>query len=110
MWREFASRDELVAYLRAEFPAAAAIDDHVSPVIGGRAAADAMPDEPGSLLHGLATPETVSGADVSRAAAAGDALAQRLMEREAELLGLGFVNLLHLFAPEQILVGGSVIT
>ena len=76
----------------------------------GRAAADAMPGEPGSLLHGLATPESVSGADVARAAAAGDGLAQRLMEREAALLGLGFVNLLHLFAPEQILVGGSVIT
>lgn len=39
MRRDFASRDELVAYLKAEFPAAAAIDDHVSPIPGGRSAA-----------------------------------------------------------------------
>ncbi len=75
----------------------------------GRAAADAMPDDPASLLHGLATPETVTAADVSRAAAAGDALAMQLMEREGELLGIGLVNMLHLFAPEQILLGGSVV-
>jgi glucokinase len=74
-----------------------------------RAAADAMPDEPGSLLHGLASPETVTGADVARAAAAGDPLAQRLMDREGELLGVGLVNVLHMFAPELILMGGSVI-
>jgi glucokinase len=75
----------------------------------GHAAADAMIDEPASLLHGLASPETVTGADVARAAAAGDALALRLMDREGELLGLGLVNMLHLFAPEQILLGGSVV-
>ena len=76
----------------------------------GRAAADAMIDEPASLLHGLATPETVTAADVARAASAGDALAVRLMEREGDLLGIGLVNILHLFAPEQILLGGSVVT
>ena len=32
------------------------------------------------------------------------------MEREAELLGLGLVNMLHLYAPELILIGGSVVT
>jgi glucokinase len=75
----------------------------------GRAAAEAMPDDPASLLHGLASPETVGGADVARAAAAGDPLALQLMDREGELLGLGLVNMLHLFAPEQILLGGSVV-
>ena len=74
-----------------------------------RAAAEAMAGVPGSLLHGLATPETVTGADVSRAAAAGDALARRLMDREGELLGVGLINVLHMFAPELILMGGSVI-
>ena len=76
----------------------------------GLAAADAMPDDPASLLHGLATPESVTAADVARAAAAGDRLAGELMEREAELLGLGLVNVLHLYAPELILIGGSVVT
>jgi glucokinase len=74
-----------------------------------RAAADAMIDEPASVLHGLASPETVTAADVARAAEAGDALAQRLMEREGELIGVGLVNVLHMFAPEQILLGGSVV-
>src|SRR5436853_1648482 len=51
-----------------------------------RAAADAMIDDPRSLLHGLATPETVSAEDVARAAAAGDPLAQHLLDREGELI------------------------
>ena len=39
MKREFASRDELIAYLREQFPEAAARDSHVSPTAGGRKAA-----------------------------------------------------------------------
>ncbi len=73
-------------------------------------AAQAMPGVPESLLHEFATPLTVSAADVARAAARGDALARALMQREAELLGLGLVSTLHLFSPEIILVGGSVVT
>ncbi|HWQ13864.1 MAG TPA: ROK family protein [Roseiflexaceae bacterium] len=73
-----------------------------------RAAAEAMAAEPGSALHQLATPATVTAGDVARAAAAGDALARRLMEREGELLGVGLVNLLHLYSPGLILLGGGV--
>jgi glucokinase len=51
----------------------------------------------------------VTAVDVARAADAGDALAHSLMEREGELIGIGLVNLLHMYAPEQILVGGSVV-
>jgi deoxyribodipyrimidine photo-lyase len=36
----FASRDELVAYCREQFPQATAVDDHVAPTVGGRAAAE----------------------------------------------------------------------
>lgn len=42
MQRDFADRAELIAYLRAQFPDAAARDDHVSAVRGGRAAAEAQ--------------------------------------------------------------------
>jgi len=73
------------------------------------AAAAAMIDDPASMLHGIATPECVTAADVARAADAGDVLAQRLMEREGDLIGIGLVNLLHMYAPELILVGGSVV-
>lgn len=74
----------------------------------GRAAAAAMIGRPESLLHQMATPETVSGATVAQAAAAGDKLARELMDREANLLAMGFVSIIHAFSPEIILVGGSV--
>ncbi|WP_129632191.1 ROK family protein [Candidatus Oscillochloris fontis] len=75
----------------------------------GRAAAAAMPDHPQSLLHTLASPTTITAAHVAQAAAAHDVLATQLMQREAHLLGIGFASLLHLFSPEVLLVGGSVI-
>lgn len=42
MRREFADRGELIAYLSAEFPDAAARDAHISETRGGRAAAEAL--------------------------------------------------------------------
>ncbi|MDP8935498.1 MAG: deoxyribodipyrimidine photo-lyase, partial [Cyanobacteriota bacterium] len=40
MEREFASRDELIAYVREQFPEAAARDSSVPPILGGRKAAE----------------------------------------------------------------------
>ncbi|MBD2431072.1 MULTISPECIES: FAD-binding domain-containing protein [Fischerella] len=40
MQREFANRDELVAYLREQFSQAAKRDDHISQTVGGRQAAE----------------------------------------------------------------------
>ncbi|MFV9507333.1 MAG: ROK family protein [Oscillochloridaceae bacterium umkhey_bin13] len=84
-------------------------EDLASGTALGLAAARAMLDQPASQLHQLAGPATVTAAHVAQAAAAGDALAQALMEREARLLGLGFASIMHLFSPELILVGGSVV-
>ncbi|WP_427161542.1 FAD-binding domain-containing protein [Aliinostoc sp. HNIBRCY26] len=39
MRREFASRDELITYLKEQFPQAAERDDHISNAVGGRKAA-----------------------------------------------------------------------
>lgn len=39
MLRKFTNRDELIAYLREQFPQAAERDDHISDTIGGRKAA-----------------------------------------------------------------------
>jgi glucokinase len=75
-----------------------------------RLAAAAMPQHPDSLLNQWATPATVTAAQVAQAADAGDALAMQLMARQSEYLGLGLVSTLHLFSPEVILVGGSVVT
>jgi glucokinase len=73
------------------------------------AAAEAMIGDPRSLLHGMATPETVTAVEVAEAAAAGDPLGQRLLDREGELIGIGLVNILFLYSPELILLGGGVV-
>ena len=41
MLRDFTNRDELIAYLREQFPQAAERDDHISETVGGRKAAKA---------------------------------------------------------------------
>ncbi len=46
--------------------------------------------------------------DVTEAARAGDTLALALLHQEAVWLGRGFANLLHLYSPERIIVGGGV--
>ncbi|PDV99733.1 ROK family protein [Candidatus Chloroploca asiatica] len=84
-------------------------EDLASGTALGREAAKQMPHYPDSALHTLATPTTVTAAEVSLAAQQGDRLARQLMEREARLLGMGFASMLHLFSPEILLVGGSVI-
>jgi glucokinase len=50
----------------------------------------------------------VTGAAVGAAAAQGDALALEVIHEAAHYLGLGIVNLLHLFSPQAIVIGGSV--
>ncbi|MBC7872129.1 MAG: ROK family protein [Chitinophagaceae bacterium] len=52
--------------------------------------------------------EAITGSVVGRAAQAGDPLAQELIQRTGFLVGLGIVNLLHLFNPEIVVVGGGV--
>lgn len=74
-----------------------------------RAASEAMIAEPRSLLHGLSSPETVTAEDVVQAAIAGDLLAQRLLDRAGELIGIGLVNILYMYSPELILLGGEFI-
>ena len=46
--------------------------------------------------------------DVFAAAATGDRLARELVAEQADLIGLGLVNLLHLYSPERVLVGGGM--
>lgn len=52
----------------------------------------------------------LSAAQVFQAAEQGDALAQSLVEVEAFELGVGIVNLLHLFSPQRVILGGGVST
>jgi len=64
-----------------------------------------------SLASGLALAAYAnlpSALDVCLAAAAGDEAAQAAVAREAIYLGLGFANLVTLFVPDVIAVGGGV--
>ena len=45
---------------------------------------------------------------ICRLALAGDEVARRVVERESYYLGLGIANLINLFAPDRIVLGGSV--
>ncbi|GAB4509771.1 MAG: ROK family protein [Anaerolineae bacterium] len=50
----------------------------------------------------------ISGSMVGRAATMGDPLALNIIQRSGMLVGCGIVNLLHLFNPEIVVVGGGV--
>jgi glucokinase len=52
--------------------------------------------------------DAVTAKEVSDAAQDGDALALEIVLRAARIIGLGFVNVFHLFDPAMIVVGGSV--
>jgi glucokinase len=45
---------------------------------------------------------------VEKAAQGGDPLAKEIMERAGASLGIGVVNLLHLFDPQLVIIGGGV--
>jgi glucokinase len=62
-------------------------------------------DEPSSLRD----VPVVDGKAVGEAAAAGDAFALSVVEQAGRWLGLGLVNLVHLFNPQVIVIGGSVV-
>ncbi len=51
----------------------------------------------------------VDGKAVGEAAASGDAFALSVVEQAGRWLGLGLVNLVHLFNPQVIVIGGSVV-
>jgi glucokinase len=50
----------------------------------------------------------VDAAMVSEAARAGDALAKSVMDGVAHSLGTGIVNVLHIFDPDVIVLGGGL--
>jgi glucokinase len=53
--------------------------------------------------------ESVNARDICELAQQGDELARRTVEREAYYLGLGLANLINLFAPDAIVLSGSVL-
>ena len=74
-----------------------------------RAAVAAMANDSQTMLHTMTTASTVTAREVAAAAIAGDALAQRLLDREGDLIGVGLVNMLYMYSPDLILLGGGVV-
>lgn len=52
--------------------------------------------------------EKINAQAINRAAIAGDPLAQKLISRTAYYLGVGLSNLINIFSPELIVIGGGV--
>ncbi|MEW6629796.1 MAG: ROK family protein [Pseudomonadota bacterium] len=74
----------------------------------GRRATRLTAARDGSLLRQVANDGEVSARHVVEAARMGDATARELVEAEAKWLGIGFTNLLHLYSPEVIVMGGGL--
>ena len=69
----------------------------------GRKAAAGRRD---SSLFGYA--DSLHARDIFAAAKAGDALARDLVAEEADILGQGVRNLLHLYSPDLVVIGGGL--
>ncbi len=73
-----------------------------------RHAAEAVATGAPTSLREIATQRVLTPGDVAAAARAGDMVALQIMEREGEYIGIGLVNILHLFSPDRIALGGGV--
>lgn len=61
-----------------------------------------------SLIAGIAGDEPIAGHHVTQAARDGDPLAQRLVRQVGEYIGVGLVNVLHVYAPQRVALGGGL--
>jgi glucokinase len=73
-----------------------------------RFAEEAVRECQSSLMIELAGGGAIQAHHVGAAAKKGDPLALSLLEDEARYLTMGLINVLHLFAPEIVLMGGGV--
>ena len=69
----------------------------------------AMEKNPDSLMHSIARDEGhVSGMTAFVAAKKGDAAGQAVVDKYFEYVGEGITNMVNIFQPEKIVIGGSI--
>lgn len=73
-----------------------------------REAAERVRSGTAPALAALAGAAPVTSRHVGEAARAGDADALALLDGEARWLGVGLTNLLHVYSPERLILGGGV--
>ncbi|MBQ8637005.1 MAG: ROK family glucokinase [Clostridia bacterium] len=70
---------------------------------------EAMEKNPDSLMHNIAEKEgKVSGRTSFDAAKQGDAAAQKVVDNYAEYIGIGIANMVNIFQPNKIVIGGGI--
>lgn len=74
----------------------------------GRRAARLAASGAADFIRRLAGADPVTGRHVTAAARLGDPVALGLLAVEARWLGIGIVNLLHLYSPERVVLGGGL--
>jgi glucokinase len=75
--------------------------------LGRRATASTRPFD-GSVLRALSGDADISGRHVVDAARKADPQAIELLAAEARWLGIGITNLLHLYSPDIVVMGGGI--
>jgi glucokinase len=76
----------------------------------GRAGTLAAQRNPGSgLWRSLAAGDDITGRLVTEHAQQGDEVARRVLERAGRHLGVGIANLVNIFNPEVVVVGGGAV-
>jgi glucokinase len=70
---------------------------------------EALARAPSALLHNALAKNRLTSRAIAEAAAAGDALAQRLVRETAHYLAVGAVSLMHTIDPDVVLFSGGMI-
>ena len=75
-----------------------------------RMAKEAVADDPGSSILAFAgSIDAITGKDVSKAAREYDETARAVLRRAGRALGVGLSNVVNIFDPEVIVLGGSAV-